>query len=241
MRSRILLIVAALLAAAPSFAYVVIMKDGTKIFARQKFQVRNGNALITLENGIVTDIALNQIDEAATEKYNKENTGNVDVMDTPEVRKIQTPPSSRPKSFTLGDYIKQHATQPGAPARPTFNRPPAARSAAAETAASTADPTVEREVTRILEEAGVMRYRVFAGPKVTVVASGEDDVFRTLTAAARLTVDLAGIGKASSVALEITAADGSDAGRFKLTPDLVAGLNAGTETPSEFFVKNVIF
>lgn len=245
MRSRIPLIAALMLLASPLYAYVVIMKDGTKIFARQKYDVRGGNAIITLENGIVTDIALTQIDVVATDRYNKENAGNVTVMDTPEVRAIQTPPSSRPTRVSLGDYIKQHPTQPGAPPAttggPAAGAPAAAPPPSRASAAPTGDQVIEREVSRILEAAGVMQYRVFAGPKVTVVAAGEDEVFRALSAAARLTTDLAGIGKANSLSLEITASDGSDGGKFKLTPDLVAGLNAGSETPSEFFVKNVLF
>ena len=72
---------------APAFAYVIKLKDGSLIFARTKYTVKGDRAIITLENGTVTAIKLDEIDVEGSEKYNKENFGNVIAIDTPDSRK----------------------------------------------------------------------------------------------------------------------------------------------------------
>jgi hypothetical protein len=72
-------------------AYAVKLKDGSLVFARVPYTVKGTRAIITLENGIVTQIPLDKVDEPGTEKYNRENYGNVIVIPTPRERAFQLP------------------------------------------------------------------------------------------------------------------------------------------------------
>jgi hypothetical protein len=75
-----LLLLAPALFASP---YAVKLKDGSLVFARVPYAVKGTRAIITLENGIVTQIALDKVDEPGTKKYNRENYGNVIQINTP--------------------------------------------------------------------------------------------------------------------------------------------------------------
>jgi len=84
----------ALLLVAPAlfaYAYAVKLKDGSLVFARVPYTVKGTQAIITLENGIVTQIPLAKVDQPGTEKYNRENFGNAIAIPTPRERAIQLP------------------------------------------------------------------------------------------------------------------------------------------------------
>src|SRR5262245_62113987 len=106
MRKSVLLgVLALILAAAPAFAYVIKLKDGSLIFARTKYTVKGDRAIITLENGTVTAMKLEQIDVEGSEQYNKENFGNVVAIDTPDSHK-PTPAPNAPAPQRVQDYIR---------------------------------------------------------------------------------------------------------------------------------------
>src|SRR6266566_1118448 len=83
-----LLVVGPALFACP---YAVRMKDGSRVLARVPYTVKGTRAIITLENGIVTQIPLEKVDEPGTQTYNRENCGNVIVIPTPQERAFQLP------------------------------------------------------------------------------------------------------------------------------------------------------
>src|SRR5262245_32736696 len=108
-KHRILLaLLSTFLLCSAASAYVIKLKDGSLIFAKIKYTVKGDRAIVTLENGTVTAIKLDQIDVAGSEKYNAENFGNVVAIDTPDGRKptpmVATGPSE--KAPRLQDYIK---------------------------------------------------------------------------------------------------------------------------------------
>ena len=105
---------ALLLLASSALAYVIKLKDGSLIFARIKYSVKGEKAIITLENGTVTAIKLEEIDVEGSEKYNKENFGNVVAIDTPDTRK-PTPRDEAPNSPRLQDYIREKKPRMGLP------------------------------------------------------------------------------------------------------------------------------
>lgn len=228
-------LVVALLAALPAAAYVVVLKDGSKLFGKEKYAVRKDFAVFTLENGNVAQVPMTQVDVAATEKYNKENVGNVLVLDTPNAKVLETPKTTSTDRQNLSRYIQQHEAQPRAPRS-------AARTAAPKPAApEVSDPLIIREAIRILEGAGVTQYKLEVGPKVVLIADQEDAVFRGISAAARLAQDLTSIGKAPALDVEIVSSTGSDGGRFRMTAESIKALTEGSMTASEYFVQNVIF
>ena len=74
-----------------AFAYVVKLKDGTLVFARAQYVVKGANAIITLENGTLTQIPLVQVDEPGSESYNRENYGNAIRIITPPEHGVRLP------------------------------------------------------------------------------------------------------------------------------------------------------
>ena len=107
-KSLFFALAALVLASAPAFAYVIKLKDGSLIFARTKYTVKGDRAIITLENGTVTAMKLDQIDVQGSEQYNKENFGNVIAIDTPDSRKPTAVARDHPVSPRIQDYIKEN-------------------------------------------------------------------------------------------------------------------------------------
>lgn len=233
-RTLFLALLAALLLARAAAAYVVVLKDGSKILARAKYEVKGANALITLENGNITAIPLSKVDVPESEAYNKKIGGNAIELEGAQNAEIAPPPSSS-KAVRLQSYIKQNNTQMNLPQRS------AAAAAKPEPKEPGGDPFVVREAARIFGADGITQYKVAAGPKVTIVAENEDGVFKVMLAAARLAQDLTATGKARELQVEIVAVNGSDAGRFKMSAESVKDLTEGSMTASEFFINNVIF
>lgn len=91
---RLALAFLALLLVAPTlfaYAYAVKLKDGSLLFARVPYTVKGTQAIITLENGIITQLPLAKVDVPGTEKYNRENFGNAIAIPTPRERAFQLP------------------------------------------------------------------------------------------------------------------------------------------------------
>jgi len=215
---------------------VLVLKDGSKVFGKAKYEVKHDFAVFTLESGNVAQIPLAKVDVPATYAYNKENVGNVLVLDRPDAKVLETPKATSTDRQNLSRYIQQHDSQPKAP---RSNAPKAA--APKPTVEEISDGQIIREAIRILEGAGVTQYKLQAGPKVVIVADQDDGVFRSINAAARLAQDLIALGKTASLEVEIVSSDGSDGGRFRMTAENVKGLTDGQMTASEYFVNNVIF
>jgi len=84
-------------------AYAVKLKDGSLLFARVPYAVKGTRAIITLENGTITQIPLEQVDEPGTEKYNRENFGNAIAIPTPRENVLRLPARApRPGAVSSG-------------------------------------------------------------------------------------------------------------------------------------------
>jgi hypothetical protein len=225
----------AVLAASPASAYVVVLKDGSKLFGKEKYTIRKDFAVFTMENGNVAEVPMANVDVPATEKYNQENVGNVLVLNTPTQKVLETPKNTSTDRQNLSRYIQQQFAQPRAPRKEEKTVAP--KPATPEIA----DPLIIREAIRILEGAGVTQYKLEIGPKVVLIADQEDAVFRGISASARLAQDLIALGKAPALEVEVVSSAGSDGGRFRMTLDTIKALTEGSMTASEYFVQNVIF
>ncbi|MGE5235010.1 MAG: hypothetical protein ACM3O7_01525 [Acidobacteriota bacterium] len=80
-RSQLLVAALMLVAAWAQATYVVILRNGARVVARDKYEVKGPNALVTLKNGTLTAIPLNQIDVQATEKFNTQHLGDAVPLD----------------------------------------------------------------------------------------------------------------------------------------------------------------
>lgn len=233
MRAKILILLAAIAWTIPAHGYVLVLKDGSKVLALDKYEVKRGFAVFHRQNGTINQIPMAKLNVPGTEKYNKENVGNAITWDSPG--EIVTPPSKQPKRDSLTSYIQNHDTQPDLP------QPKPKAAVAPVPQVDSGDPMVIREASRIFSSENISQYRVAPGPKVILVADDENTVFHEMTAAAKLTIALTASGRAKELEVEIFAGNGTAAGRFKMDADNVKALAEGDVTPSEYFVTNVIF
>ncbi len=242
MRTAVALL--ALLIVAPALlAYVVKLKDGSLVFARTPYTVKGTRAIITLENGTVTQIELDKIDVPGTEKYNKENFGNVIPIEAPQEKVFQAPTPIPQSRGGLQSLVRQRREHLGLP---TPGPPPAnARSVGSSDEASGAvDPVVQSSFSRIFEETGISLFRManYRGKtRLLATANSEQAVFNTLSASARAIAEAAERGRPASVDIVLTASSGEHAGTFEMTPAQAKLLRDRNLTVQEYFVRNVVF
>jgi hypothetical protein len=239
LRSGVIALVLAL-GASSAFAYVVKLKDGTLVFARAPYTVKGTQAIITLENGNVTQIALDKVDVPGTVKYNKENFGNVVAIDAPEEKPRQLPTAPPRSNNPLGDLIRQRGTRMALPTP----GPAAAASATGVTTGDTVDPVYKSVFTTVFEGTGITQYRVSSmrgRTRISVTADSEQAVFSTLSASARAMTDAAARGRTAPVEIVLTTSAGESAGTFEMTPAHAKLLVDKNQTVQDYFVKNVIF
>jgi hypothetical protein len=236
---RFLLLLLLLLAFAPAaFAYNIVLKNGSILFAREKYTVKANNAIITLQNGTVVSYPLDQIDVAATEKYNKENAGNVIALETGgDKASAPVPQATAVPSTTLQDIIRKRKMTLGA-APP--KKDPADGGASAF---QTVEPAIEQTFRRILDGASITQYRLatYRGKvRLLATANTEEAVFNTLAATARALSDLANHGKEMNVEIVLTTSAGDSGGTFEMSPDHARQIVNGNINTADYFLRNVI-
>jgi hypothetical protein len=234
---RSLLLLVLLLAFAPvALAYNIVLKNGSILFAREKYTIKATNAIITLQNGTVVSYPLDQIDVPATEKYNKENAGNVIALETGGDR-APTPQLTAPPSTTLQDIIrKQKVTLGVAPPKKDQGEGGASSFQAVE-------PAIEQTFRRILDGASITQYRLatYRGKvRLLATANTEEAVFNTLAATARALSDLAKNGKEMNVDIVLTTSSGDSGGTFEMSPDQARQIINGNINTADYFLRNVI-
>lgn len=223
------------------FAYVVKLKDGSLVFARAPYTVKGKRAIITLENGTVTQIELEKIDVPGTEKYNRENFGNVIALDTPQEKEFQLPTPVPQSKNPLQDLIKQkrgHLDRP----TPGPAAPPPGSSGNAEVWQP--DPIVQAAFAHVFEGTGQTQYRVTnhrGKTRLLATAASEQAVFETLSASARAILAAADRGRSAPVEIVLTTASGEAAGMFEMTPAQARLLVDRAVSVQDYFVRNVIF
>jgi hypothetical protein len=222
------------------FAYVVKLKDGSLVFARAPYTVKGKRAIITLENGTVTQIDLEKIDVPGTEKYNKDNFGNVIALDTPQEKVFQLPTPVPKSANPLQDLIKEKR---GHLDRPTPGpAAPAPGASAAE--AWQPDPIVQAAFAHVFEGTGQTQYRVTnhrGKTRLLATAASEQAVFETLSASARAILAAADRGRSAPVEIVLTTGSGEAAGTFEMTPSQAKLLVDRAVSVQDYFVRNVVF
>jgi hypothetical protein len=241
MKRAFALAAALLLWASSAFAYVVKLKDGTLIFARTPYTVKGTKAIITLENGTVTQYDLDKIDVPGTEEYNEKYKGNVIAIDTPNEKNLATPQPTAVPMVRLQDLIRQkkmNATKP----LPTPNNPLAAAEGGGSTWGAVDRPTQE-SFAKFFDGAGISQYRLvnYRGTlRLLTTANSEEAVFNALGAAARAVADLNAKGHDIALEIVLTTSGGETAGSFQMTSEQARLLVNGQVTVADYFVKNVV-
>jgi len=237
MRKSVLFgVLALVLAAAPAFAYVIKLKDGSLIFARTKYTVKGDRAIITLENGTVTAMKLDQIDVDGSEQYNKENFGNVVAIDTPESHK-PTPSAGLPAPARIQDYIKEK--------KPRMALPSQTEKSSADGSGPSfqpVDPNLQSAFSKVFDGAGISQYKLtnFRGKTgLLVTTNTEEAVFNALNAAARAMSDPTSRGVDITIHVILTTSSGDPAGTLEMSPEQARQLVNGQISAADYYVKNV--
>lgn len=248
-----ILLMLALLAAAPVLAYTVILKDGSRIISREEPTIEGTKAIIILQNGTRTSIEASEIDFEQTRGANTGNYGSAEVIDDGTMTEI--PSSTKaPKRETLADLIAKRGDS-------TTSRPPPPRTqrqAPPRAAQGTLDfQNLQRRPFNDLEAASQVR-QLFRGQGVDeiliyqgsesdhllleVVTNSEASVFRSLEAAGRVLLALGEAG-ASVTAFEVvlTTSEREPAGQFLFTEQEARLLADNQMEVSAFFVDQVRF
>lgn len=240
-RKRTILLAALLLCvfAGAAQAYSIKLKDGSIIFARTKYTVKGNKAIITMPNGTVTQIAYDAIDIPGTEKYNRENPGNVIALDAPNTEPGSVPPTPVPTT-SLQSAVRGRRGQLEVPASN-----PVQSADGAGTSFQPVDQNLQAAFAKVFDGAGISQYRLvnFRGAlRLLATANTEEAVFNTLSAAARALADYgAGVGgKALTIEVALTTSSGENAGTFQMTTEHARLIINGNIRIQDYFLKNVV-
>ena len=239
----------AIVAALPASAYLIIMKDGTRIEAAEKPVAQGRNYLFKDKLGAKKMVAISEVDPAKTEAANKENYRDAYILGDPEPLKKDT--SGQAKAPSLSEYIRQNkksdiaAPPPSAPvipAGPASPRP--SERTIAPVPGNVLDPIVQDSFLRAYQTASVRGTHITQGPagtiRVQAVTDGEAAVFAALVGTARGLKEARTAGKlVEKVELYMATSAGENAGKFVMTADDAESLLNGTVPPAKFFVANV--
>lgn len=254
----ILALAFALLASPLAAAYVIYLKDGSTITARDKYTVKDGRAIIVLLNGTQSFVKASEIDVARTEQANKGMVGNTVVIPgDPRPIGPQIDPSKKDK--TLKDLIASRETAPRDLPASRRNKEEATPGRIGKTRAGFTDlstlprtPYPQLEVVSDLQQffrqQGIDAVELYEGtqsdrPLIELSTNSEASVFKALLATSNALIHIRGLHPQRVSAFEIlmTTPARERAGQFVLTPQMAEDLVAKRVEVASFFLQNVQF
>lgn len=239
------------LAAGPLFSYTIVLKDGSTLTAKEKFEVQGKKAVVTLPNGTQTIIDLSAIDLAKTDNYNQRDFGTAMVVEGGRVKPLDRRQTVQPQ--TLTDYLRQRQQAGG-----TSIRQETSERAVRMTPAgfddlirlpkqSFEDESLARSLSSMLRDYGLDNFEVREGsrasrPLVEVVTNNETEVFDSLTAACKAFTDWqTTLPNVDTLELLMVSTARSRAGQFVLTKSNAPLLANDTISAVDFFLEFVQF
>ena len=252
-----LALAAAFLSALSAPAYLIILKDGTRIEAADKPVEKGRNFLFKDKLGARKMIAIAEVDPAKTDAANSENYRDAYILGDPAPMKKESETSA--KAPSLSEFIRQtrksdipapapaSTVNPNEPstkqspersAQKVFERP------AGPAPGNVLDPLVQDAFLRAYQSASVRGARITQGGagtiRVQAVTDAEAVVFGALVGTARGLKEARTAGRlVDQVELYMATSAGENAGKFVITPEDADSLLNGTIPPAKFFVANV--
>ncbi len=235
----ILSLAALLLASTASATFVVVLKDGTRYKAKEKWSESNGQAIVQLESGGAIQFDAGLIDVAETERVNELGLGDARLLT------IETAPAqqTRPRLSPLGSLTNirsqsranPQTTRPGEPTDATIPE-------------ADGPPRIGMDVVRkfsaAFENVGLYDAKVERRPgyalRVQLTANDEDDVMKAISATSYVMANLPN-SRIDLIELFMATLNGGSAGRFQMTPDHAKALASKELDWRTYFVKRVIF
>jgi len=238
MKKALTLLALTILTAVPSYAtYIVVLKDGTRYAAKEKWTVKNGKALVLLENGQSLQLDPSLIDVPRSEQLTKIGMANANVID---LDPAATAANNRPAGPTLGDQIRLRHTP--APVQPSASTP-----APVVPSSGQINSQVVEKFDRAFENIGIFEKKITSSSKTSLRAEmtvdTEDRVFNAISATSFLMVRNAGVDGAQIDMIELfmRTTTGGAAGRFQMTRPDAEALDKKTLSLQEYFVRKVIY
>lgn len=247
----------ALLTALPAPAYLIILKDGTRIEAAEKPVEKGRNFLFKDKLGARKMIAISEVDPAKTDAANSENYRDAYILGDPAPMKKESEQVA--KAPSLSEFIKQNKKSdiplptPASPVNPnepsTTQSPERSAQRGFERPAGPApgnvlDPVVQDAFLRAYQSASIRGARITQGGagtiRVQAVTDAETMVFGAIVGTARGLKEARTAGRlVDQVELYMTTSAGENAGKFVISAEDADNLLNGTIPPAKFFVANV--
>ncbi len=249
-----------LLSAGPLAAYTIYLKDGSRILAKEKYEIVGDKAYITLPSGTRSVIDAAEIDVARSDKANEVDIGTAMVIEDGAVKDMakREPP---PRRKTLADLMAEREAAPrelpGARRQPVVREPETesftrTSSGAIDLLSIPRRPFANIEISSALAQLfhsqGIDQVEIYQGsvngrPLVDVTANSEASVFRALavTASALLRLRDRFPGRLDSIELLMTTPTRERAGQFLLTPVNAHELMSKQVDIQTFYLANLQF
>lgn len=241
MKKSLTIAACTLLLAVPAFArYIVVLKNGTRYTAKQKWTVTNGKALVQLENGQSLQLDPALIDVAKSEQMTKIGLASANVVDL----NADIPAPKTEQGPSLGSQIKLRKQ----PVQKVEEPAPKPNTTAAITpGAGTMPASVIDKFQRAYENIGIYEHKVESNGgrslRIELTADTEERVFNAISATSFLMVRNAGTAgvQIDMVELFMRQTTGGASGRFQMTREDAQAIDAKTTPIQEYFIRKVIY
>lgn len=222
----------------PAGAYVIFLKDGGQVVAREKPTIQGAFVVFYTPLGAMQKIKVSEYDEKKTLEMNAKGTGDAYVLGDTPVENVPAPE----KKPSLSQYIQQQQKSGIGTERPSVEvaREPRLN----EPAVPSLDPGLESRFVHTLETYGVKAPRVTAATgavQVKGIAETEDQVFGALKGIAKSLTETKENGRPVPKAeIYLSTSTGESAGHFEMTMEDAEALVGGKKTTAAWFMANVI-
>lgn len=239
-------------------AYTIYLKDGSKIIAKEKYEIRGSKAFITLPSGTRTVLDASEIDVARTDKANGADYGTAMVLEGGEVKEM-TEIEPAPRQKTLADLM---AERPSGPRNlPGVRRRNVGDEGVAIPLTEAGYPDllslpprpfedldIAAEIKQIFHGQGIDLVEVYQGsvkgrPLLNVTTNSEASVFRSLAVAASALLRLRErySSRIDSLELVMTTPTRERAGQFEITPEMARQLISREVDVQTFYLAHLQF
>jgi hypothetical protein len=233
----------ALSASWASAVYIIILRNGSRIVAQKRYEVKGENAVFRNKTGTLMSVPLEQIDIQKSARVNAMNLGDAVALEFVDEVKPTPVPSPTPSVGSLGRIREGLAAPEADAAKPT----PTPGITFQEKGYS--DKQVELAFTEGLERSHIYLYRMSEGTRpgyffVEVQVNGQREVLEALdaiTTTYHLLHQSAPDRTPERVEIQMLNESAKEAGLFRISAADASDLVLKKITPEDFFVKHVIF
>ncbi|MGH9458287.1 MAG: hypothetical protein ACRD2J_11695 [Thermoanaerobaculia bacterium] len=236
MRKTLAFVLFGALAASAALAdYTVVLKDGRRFQAKEKWKIVQGKAIVELTSGTRLQLNPSLIDAAASEAATKSGLGDVTVLQSGPSPSSAPPPPEKP---SLGSLVTlRSADQDEQPERPA--REDEARSQSN----LKLDFTVSSKFKAAFENVGLFDARLSASAptriRIDVTADNEDQVFKAISATSFIFANVP--SNYDTVELFMKTNNGGSSGRFQMSLEDARALANKQIEWYDYYIRNVIF